>query len=80
MEVCVCGAGGEMGWKKEEEEEKELRFREHRHLYSSLICDGVRKEVRHGQGSIGGTVAEVQPSKKELLEDLTLDAMTSLCG
>lgn len=44
------GGTGILCW-KEEEEEEELRFRDHRHLYSSLICDGVRKEVRHGHGA-----------------------------
>lgn len=40
------GGDGILRWREEEEEEEELCFRDRRHLYSSLICDGVRKEVR----------------------------------
>lgn len=46
-DIVVEGDGGV-------EEEEELCFRDHRHLYYSLICDGVRKEVRHGHGAPQG--------------------------
>lgn len=51
-----CRGGLEDGmlrW-KEEGEKEELCFGGHRHLYSSLICDGVRKEVRRGHGAAAG--------------------------
>lgn len=76
------GVGGILCWKEEEGEEEELRFRDQRHLYSSLICDGVRKEVRVGLGARQehrqdcgrGTAI-----KERVLEDLTV-VTTSLCG
>lgn len=53
VEGGVNGGDGILWWREMEEEEGGggLCFRDHRHLYSLLIDDGVRKEVRHGHGA-----------------------------
>lgn len=60
-----------------------LRFRDHGHLYSSLICDEVGKEVRHGheaQQELWQDCGRGSGIKDATLLDLTITLMHSLCG
>lgn len=62
-------------WNEEEEEDGGLGFRDCRHLYSSLVCDGVGKVGRHGskaQRGLWQNCGRGSGIKDAMLQDLTI--------